>query len=226
MIDDKSIVAIIPVRGGSKGVPGKNLRKIQGETLLANAIKKAKRSKYIDSILVSSEDPELIKEALASGAEVPFIRPAELAQDDTPSIEPVLHAMSQIQPYNYVVLLQVTSPLCTEEDIDNCIYFCHANQAPACVTVTEPDHPPFWSFKLSNEKQIQALFPSEIKKRRQELPEVYALNGAVYIARYDWLIENKTFVTNETLAHIMPRERSLDIDSELDFIIMKSYLTS
>ncbi len=226
MIDGKTIAVIIPVRGGSKGVAKKNLRKIHGQSLLAMTIRKAKLSKYIDRIIVTSDDQELIDEARFLGADVPFVRPIELAQDDTPGIEPILHAIDQINHHDYVVVLQVTSPLCTTEDMDACIHYCHANQSPVCVSVSEPDNHPYWMFTLNESNKMQALMPGDLIQRRQDLPGVYALNGAIYIARTNWIKENKTFVTAETLAYVMPRERSLDIDTEFDFILLESYLKS
>lgn len=217
------MVAVIPARGGSKGVFRKNLRKINNQTILARAIFSAKASQYIDRVIVSSEDHEIIEEAKIAGAEVPFIRPFELARDDTPGIEPVLHCLSQIKSCDYVLLLQVTSPLRTTFDIDSCIEFCISNDSPACVSVVETAEHPSWMFTLDGSGKMKQMMSGEIPHRRQDLEPVYVPNGAIYIAKSEWLVRNKTFITQETSAYVMPRERSLDIDSEFDFCLLENY---
>lgn len=221
MINEKSVLAIIPARGGSKGVPGKNIRNLAGKPLIAWTIEEAKKSKYIDRLILSSEDDEIIRVAKEYGCEAPFIRPVELACDDTPGIDPVIHAIGAIEEkYDYVVLLQPTSPLRTVGDIDGCIKHCAENKVPACVTVTEAQQSPYWMYKIDEQMKIQPLleYPGEIN-RRQNLPRVYVLNGAVYVAESKFLIENESFVTPATVAYPMPAARAIDIDSELDFAI-------
>ena len=226
MISGKSILAIIPARGGSKGLPRKNIREVGGKPLIAWTIEEAKKSKYIDRLILSSEDEEIIKIAKTWDCEVPFVRPIELAQDDTPGIEPVLHAIKAIpEKYDYVVLLQPTSPLRKVEDIDGCIELCIQNNAPACVSVTEPDKNPYWMFTIDKKGQLNPfVVAARLITRRQDLPKVYALNGAVCVAKRDWLEKNKNFISEETMAYMMDEERSLDIDSEsnlnyCDFIL-------
>src|SRR5271157_3678171 len=140
MIQNQSVLALIPARGGSKGVPRKNLREIAGKPLIAWAIEAGRQSRYIDRLILSSEDPEIMAQARSWGCEVPFVRPAELARDDTPGMEPVLHALTALpEEYDYVVVLQPTSPLRLAEDIDGCLETCLRQEAPACVTVAEVD---------------------------------------------------------------------------------------
>lgn len=227
MIQGKSILAIIPARGGSKAVPRKNLREIAGKPLIAWAIEEGRKSQYIDRLILSSEDAEIIHIAQSWGCEVPFVRPAELARDETPGIEPVLHALSALpERYDYVVLLQPTSPLRLAEDIDGCVETCLRHQAPTCVTVTEVDHSPFWMYRLDPSRHLAPLIDQKnIPDRRQDSPKVYILNGAVYVAHTAWLQQHRTFLTAETVAHIMPRERSLDVDTELDLKICESLIS-
>lgn len=221
MIDGKTVLAIIPARGGSKGVPRKNIREVAGKPLIAWTIEEAKKSKYIDRLILSSDDAEIIAVAKAWGCEVPFVRPAELAQDETPGIDPVLHALDMQPGYDWVVLLQTTSPLRSVADIDGCIETCAANRAHACVTVAEAEQSPYWMYTLGSGGAMQPLIAKgKDFARRQDLPAVYALNGAVYVAQCDWLRQHKTFVSGETLGYVMPRERSLDIDTELDLQIL------
>ncbi len=216
MIQGKKVLGIIPARGGSKGVPGKNIRVVAGKPLIAWTIEEAKKSKYLDRLILSSEDAEIIEVAIDLGVDVPFVRPAELAQDDTPGIEPVLHAVREVPDYDYLVLLQPTSPLRTVEDIDQCLETCLALGAPACVSVTAPDKSPYWMYTLSADKRMKPLLTSESYASRQALPAVYALNGAVYVAEIGWFMLKKCFVSEETVAFEMPKEHSVDIDTESD----------
>lgn len=211
------ILAIIPARGGSKGVPRKNIRDLAGKPLIAWTIDEAKKSRYIDRLILSSEDDEIIEVAKEYGCEVPFKRPLELAQDDTPGIDPVLHAIEQCPGYDYVVLLQPTSPLRTVEDIDGCIEKLLVSEADFCVSVSEPDKSPYWMYTLENDKMVSLLPQEGLVLRRQELPKVYSLNGAVYVGEIQQVIIQKGFITDNTIAYSMDNVSSIDIDSELDF---------
>lgn len=225
MIKGCSVLAIIPARGGSKGVPRKNIREIAGKPLIAWTIEAAKKSNYIDRLILSSEDSEIIDVALRWGCEVPFVRPEELAMDDTPGMDPILHAIQKIEKYDYIVLLQPTSPLRNTSDIDKCIELCLKKDSNACVSVSETEKSPYWIFTLEENNQITPIFEDkEANLRRQDLPTFVALNGAVYVANCDWLLRNKKFLTSETIAYEMPKERSIDIDSEFDFRLAEAML--
>ena len=220
MINVKTVLAIIPARGGSKGLPGKNIKALCGKPLIAWSIEQAKKSEYIDRLILSSEYEEIIKVAKECSCEVPFIRPVELAKDGTPGIEPVLHALNTLkEQYDYVVLLQPTSPLRTIDDIDGCIERCVEANAPSCISVSETDHSPYWMVSVDEKDALSALLPHYSNvHRRQDLPKVYFLNGAVYIAESNWLMRHKSFrVDNQTIAFFMEKKRSLDIDTEIDF---------
>ena len=218
------ILAIIPARGCSKGVPRKNIRDLAGKPLIAWTIEEAKKSRYIDRLILSSEDDEIIEVAKQYGCEVPFKRPLELAQDDTPGIEPVLHAIEQCPGYDYVVLLQPTSPLRTVEDIDGCIEKLLNSDADFCVSVTEPEKSPYWMYTLEEERMVPLLSQEELVTRRQDLPKVYALNGAVYIGKVTELIESKSFLAITTIAYEMTKEHSIDIDTQIDFTLCELIL--
>jgi len=226
MIQGKSILAIIPARGGSKGIPRKNICMLAGKPLIAWTIEEAKKSKYIDRLILSSEDAEIIKVAKEWECEVPFIRPAELAKDDTTGIEPVLHAVNTLkEKYDYVVLLQPTSPLRQVEDIEGCIERCIIPEAPACVTVSEPNASPYWMYKLGEYNRLLPLIELNVVfSRRQELPKVYIINGAVYVAHINWLKNQRTFITSETIAYEMSKEHSIDIDDNIDLTICESLM--
>jgi len=220
MFCGKSIIAVIPARGGSKGVPAKNIRDVAGKPLLAWTIEQAKHSQVIDRTILSSDDQEIISVAQQWGCETPFVRPAELAQDTSSHIEPILHALNVMpKQYDYVVMLQVTSPLRLSKDIDSCVELCIRQRAPACVSVTIPDKSPYWMYTINEQGCINNLIGNgsvPLPMVRQQLPEVYVLNGAVYVAYVKWLLGTTSFLTPQTIPYIMPKERSLDIDNEMD----------
>ncbi|RED84034.1 cytidylyltransferase domain-containing protein [Cohnella phaseoli] len=228
MIDGKTILAVIPARGGSKGIPKKNISLVLGKPLISWTIEEAKKSKYIDRLILSSDDHEIMNIALKYGCEVPFVRPKELSDDFASGMDAVLHAVDSIgQHYDYVLYLQPTSPLRTADDIDNCIEMCISEKAPACVSVTTVDKSPYWMFFLDQSRVLDTPVISNegLKKRRQDINEAYVLNGALYFAKTDWLKENKVFVNKETLAYKMPNERSIDIDTVLDLKLFEMMVT-
>ena len=227
MYKGKRILATISARGGSKGVPGKNIRDLGGSPLIAWTIREARRSVCIDRLIVSSDDEGILAVARANGAETPFVRPPELARDDTPGVDPVLHAVAALKPesYDYVVLLQPTSPLRTVADIDGCIAACVDNAWPCCLTVTEVEKSPYFMFHMAQDSRMSPVIPQgSYHTRRQDLPKVFAPNGAVYVADCRWLAETKSYLTPETRGFEMPRERSQDIDEALDFEICELLL--
>ncbi|GAB4461220.1 MAG: acylneuraminate cytidylyltransferase family protein [Bacteroidales bacterium] len=224
MIDGKSVLAIIPARGGSKGIPKKNIKLLAGKPLIAWTIEEAKKSKYIDRLILSSEDDEIIKVAKDWGCEVPFVRPKELAMDDTPGVEPVLHAINILpEKYDYVCLLQPTSPLRKAEDIDGCIEKCIYSNSLSCVSVCEVEQHPYWMYEIDNEEKLTPLFKNNIK-RRQDLPRLYSLNGAIYFIKIDLIKIRKNFIDENTLVFIMNKQKSIDIDDYIDFKIAEILL--
>lgn len=223
MINDKTILGLIPARGGSKGVPRKNIRMAAGKPLIAWTIEEAHKSKYLDRLVLSSEDPEIIEVARRLGVDVPFKRPLELASDDTPGIDPVLHALGELPGYHYVVVLQPTSPLRNAEDIDGCILRCEELQANACVSIVRCKEHPYLMYSVDRSSALQPLV-SEAKSfhRRQDYPDFFLLNGAVYVAQTDYLKQSRSFFFNRTVGFEMPEERSLDIDTVEDFCSFES----
>ena len=220
MIQGKKVLGIIPARGGSKGVPMKNTRLFNGKPLIAWTIEAAKQSQYLDRVIVSSDHKDIMRVAREWGGDVPEARPEELARDDSTSIDVVLHLLDQLPGYDYVVLLQPTSPFRTAADIDGCIEMCLTTGAPAAVSVTEPEQSPYWMFKLNSEGRLDPLVQrGSTVLRRQDLPAVYSLNGAVYVASVEWFQLSKAFVTDQTVGYVMNQNRSLDIDTEQDFIV-------
>lgn len=218
MIGGERVLAVVPARGGSKGVPRKNVRRAGGKPLIGWTIDAARASRYVDRVILSSDDAEIIAEAKHLGCEVPFVREARLAQDGTPAIEVVLDALERCPGYPWVVLLQPTSPLRTAADIDGAMAACRERGAQSCVSVSEARESPYWMYTKGEGGRLVPLLPNPMPLRRQDLPPVYSLNGAIYFARSDWLAREKRFISPETVAYEMPGEHSLDIDTETDFL--------
>jgi N-acylneuraminate cytidylyltransferase len=218
MIGTNRVLGLIPARGGSKGLPGKHLLPAGGKPLLAWTIEAARGARVLDRLVLSSDDDAIVTTALEYGCEAPFRRPPELATDEAASIDVVLHALDQLPGYDLVVLLQPTAPLRSATDIDAACERLVASGAPACVSLCPVEHSPYWMYRLDEADRLRpvAELPPDVT-RRQRLPRAYLLNGAIYIARVEWLRESRNFVGEETVAYVMPAERSIDIDTRADF---------
>ena len=226
MIEGLSVLALITARGGSRGLPRKNLREVGGKSLIARAVEAAQGAGTVDRVVLSSEDPEIVQAALLAGCEVPFLRPAELATPDARSNDVVTHALETLpERYDLLVLLQPTSPLRTAADIDGAVRLCVEAGAPACISVTAVDKPPQWTFELDGAGRMVPLMPEQVEAhQRQALAPAYAVNGAVYVARCDWISRRESFLSPDTRGYLMPRERSIDIDDELDLVLAEALL--
>jgi CMP-N,N'-diacetyllegionaminic acid synthase len=209
--------ALIPARGGSKGIPRKNVKMIAGKPLIVWTIEAALRSTVLSAVVVSTDDPEIAEVALHAGAQVPFMRPSELAQDQTPGLDPVLHAIDQLPQYDSVLLLQPTSPLRNTDDIDGCLRMAMQQNAPSVVSVSEADTHPYWTYRMTENQSLLRFVDSAPIARRQDLPAAVALNGAMYFANVNWLRRSGSLVGMETLAYVMTRERSIDLDTPFDW---------
>lgn len=229
MIGTQSVLALIPARGGSKGLPDKNLRQLAGRSLLAWTIAAAKGADLVDRVVLSSDADEIMAEARRHDCEVPFRRPAELAADDTPGMDPVLHALHELKLADdtVVVLLQPTSPLRTAADIDAALRFFATGRAPAVVSVAELTKPLEWTYYRSADGAMTpVLSAADQVARRQDARPAYFINGALYLAEAGWLQSAGTYLTPDTAAYVMPAERSLDIDSLLDLQLAEMMLAS
>lgn len=209
--------ALIPARGGSKGIPHKNIKLIGGKPLIAWTIEAALRSTLLDAVIVSTDDPEIAEVARRAGGQVPFMRPSELAQDQTPGLDPVLHALDKLPQFDSVLLLQPTSPLRTTADIDACLRLASDKHAPSVVSVSEAVTHPYWTYHVTEDQTLRRFVDAEPIARRQDLPQAFALNGALYFAEVNWLRSSGSMVGAETLAYVMARERSVDLDTPLDW---------
>lgn len=218
----KKILAIIPARGGSKGIPRKNIKVFNNKPLIAYTINEALKSKYIDRVIVSTEDDEIASVSKYYGAEVPFLRPKELSADSTPGIDPIIHCINwfnQNENYypDYVCLLQCTSPLRKTKHIDEALEKIIYNESDSLVSVCESEISPYWMKKIEDGKMKDFLDATKFYSRRQDIPKVYRLNGAIYISKTESLLNNKSFHTENTLPYVMDRITSIDIDDMVDF---------
>lgn len=216
MINGRKVLALIPARGGSKGIPGKNIANLAGKPLIAWTIEAARECPSIDSIVLSTDDPAIVEVAVEYGCSVPFTRPLELATDIASSIDVVLHALEQLPAFDVVLLLQPTSPLRTAADIEACLGLL--SEAPAVVSLRPSDDHPYLIFEINENNSLTPYAKPATSQslRRQDLPGAWCLNGAIYAADTAWLISQKSFISPQTAAYKMPIERSLDIDTPAD----------
>jgi len=214
----KKYLAIIPARGGSKRLPNKNILFLNGKPLIEWTIQAAKKSKYIDNIIVTSDSDKILEIAKHNDV-LALKRPQELATDYATTVDVIKHVLTEFNEYEYIVLLQPTSPLRNEKHIDEAIEMLETKKADAVVSVCEMEHSPLWSNILHSDLSMKNFLREEIKnKRSQDLEKYYRLNGAIYICKKDkFLQENTLFLKDNIFAYIMDRKSSVDIDDEVDF---------
>ncbi|MBL8103120.1 MAG: acylneuraminate cytidylyltransferase family protein [Anaerolineales bacterium] len=217
----KSVLGIIPARGGSKGVPRKNIRDVAGRPLITYTIAAAQSSHILKRCITSTDDQETAEIAAAYGCDV-MKRPAELAQDDTPTIDAVKHVFevleSQGEIYDYGLILQPTSPLRTGLDIDQALRSLFQSDVDSVVSVYQvSDHHPARMYKLES-GYLVSFDEKNSTVRRQDLPPIYHRNGAIYAFRRS-LLEENTILGHKILPYIMTEDRSLNIDTEYDLVL-------
>lgn len=220
MVNEKKFLAIIPARGGSKRLPRKNILNLNGKPLIAWSIEAAKKSKYIDKVLVSSDDDEIISISEKYLAEI-IKRPDSLSNDTATTADMIEHVCNNIENYDYLVLLQPTSPLRNNMHIDEAINLLIDNQADAIISVCEMDHSPLWSNKLPVDRNMTNFLRKDlIGKRSQDLDDYFRINGAIYICNTKAFLKEKTlFLKDNIFAYVMNKDVSIDIDEEIDFKI-------
>lgn len=216
------MLAIIPARGGSKGVPRKNVRDLCGKPLLAYTIEAALDSEVFEKVIVSTDDQEIANIAVRFGAEVPFIRPEILSSDEVSSDDVIQQAIEYYEQeeafYDEICKLQPTSPLRRADHIRYAYELFKEKRANFLVSVCECEHSPLWADKIGDDLSMDNFMCNVDKKTcRQYLPKYYRLNGAISMAKTDALKNNKSFIGKGGYAYIMSQEDSVDIDSELDF---------
>lgn len=223
------LLAVIPAREGSKGIRNKNIVLLCGKPLIYYTIKCALDSKVFEKVIVSTDSEKIAEISKKYGAEVPFLRPKELATDQAKGIDVLIHAMEWIErnfkKFDAVMYLQPTSPLRTVEDIKLSLEIFQRKNANSVVSVTEVDHHPYWSNTIPPDGKMDNFIRPEYRNRnRQELPKFYRLNGAIFLAKWDYIKKTKDWFAENSYAYIMPRERSIDIDSEVDLVLAEYFL--
>ena len=215
-----NVISIITARGGSKGIPRKNIKLLKDHPLIYYSITASKQSKFIKNTYVTTEDKEIAKISLKYGSEI-IKRPKELAKDNTSSVDTILHALNYLEDKNklpdFFVLLQPTSPLRTTEDINNSIRLFINNDCDALISVSELNHSSLMNFKIENNFLVANCDESFLNRRRQDLPKYYCPNGAIYIITPESIRKNRTFIPKKTIPYVMPKERSVDLDTPFDF---------
>lgn len=218
------MLAIIPARSGSKGVPKKNIKELAGAPLISYTIKAAKKSEFITRVIVSTDSEEIADVARKYGAEVPFLRPAELATDDAKAIDVYLYTIERLnlendEQINEFLVLLPTSPLRNYMDIDQAIKIFKKKNADSVISVTETEYPPQWIKRISEKGILEDYIQGMNNLNRQEYEKTYIPNGAIYIFKYNVLKKEYNYYTDKTYPYIMPNIRSIDIDTPLDFMI-------
>lgn len=232
MIDNKKVLALIPARGGSKGLPRKNIRILNGKPLVGWPIAAAKGSKYVDRVIVSTDDKEIARAAVEQGAEVPFLRPAELAADKAHRTDVIKHAIEfcrqQSQEYDYLVFLEPTSPLTESKDVDSALEMLNSKMEIADsivgVAKAESAHPAF-TVIVNKQGLMQPYSGQEFGEalRRQDITDAYFFEGTLYISKVDSFLE-KEFYHKRTLAYIVPKWKSFEIDDIVDFVCIEAIM--
>lgn len=224
---NQKILALIPARGGSKGIKDKNIIPLAGKPLIAYSIEAAKCSKYIDSIVVTTDNEKIAEVAKKYGARIPFLRPNELATDTSKTIDAVLHAIKTLktmgETYNVLVLLQPTQPLRTTKDIDEAIGVYYENNENGLVSISPVDNSPLLIRSIGKDGKLVNLLPQSSTCRRQDMPAYYKVNGCIYINKVDEINEETSFNDNK-VPFIMDKEHSIDIDALSDLYMAEYYL--
>ena len=223
-----SNIAIIPARSGSKGLKDKNIKELNGKPLLAYSIEAAKESKLFDEIMVSTDSPEYAKIAKSFEANVPFLRSEGNSSDKASSWDVVLEVLSRYfetgKKFDSVCLLQPTSPLRTANDIADAYKLLEAKQANAVTSVCEVGHSPLWTMTLPPNLSLEEFKKRDSDTPRQLLEKYYRLNGAIYIRKINYSNKGIQLTDTNEFAFIMPRKHSIDIDTELDFVIAEAIM--
>lgn len=224
------VLAIIPARGGSKGLPGKNIRPLCGKPLIGWTIEQAMASRYVDEIFVSTDSEEIARVAESFGVSVPDLRPAELANDTATSASFVIYTIEKLKAlcreFDYILLLEPTSPLRTVEDIDKAIELLQNNpQAQSVVGVCKAEcaHPTFM-VEINDNGVLSPYLGQMDAVRRQDIGDLYYFEGTVYVSRVDAFLEKKSFYHDKTLPYVIPKSRAFEIDDSEDWFIVESII--
>ena len=222
------VFALIPARGGSKGIPRKNLAMVAGRPLVAHTIEAAMQAASISTTYLSSDDEDILEIGRRAGCKV-VRRPAELAGDNAPAVDVVSHlisaALADVEDDAAIVYLQPTSPMRTARHIDEAVALMKASRSKAVVSVTELEKSPYKSFVLDERGELQSLFEESLSNaNRQSLPPTFIPNGAIYGFSFGSFRKRRAFPSNGSLPYIMDRQASLDIDTQNDLAIVRALM--
>lgn len=233
MINNKRVLVIIPARGGSKGLPRKNVKNLAGKPLVAWPISAALGCKEVDRVVISTDCMEIANLAKKWGGEVPFLRPDDLSSDDASSMDVVIHAIEEIERqgdyFDYIIMLEPTSPLTESNDLSNALKLLIESSSSAETVVgiscIEATHPEF-SVKKDQDGLIKPAFIENFSslKRRQDIDELYFLEGSLYISSVEAFKKQKSFYGDKTLGYIVPRWKSFEVDELVDFYCIEAIL--
>lgn len=230
MYKGKKILAIIPARGGSKGLPGKNIKILCGKPLIAWSIEHAKKSRYVDEVFVSTDSQEIASVAEEYGIAVPELRPDYLARDSAPSSEFIIYTLEKMRKegknFDCFILLEPTSPLRDVEDVDKSIEMLIDNPASESVVgvaMSGTIHPAFM-VRVGEDGYLKPLEEGKHDVRRQDLPDVFFFEGSVYVSRVDAYLQKKTFYHDKTLPYVVPEWKSHEVDNLVDFKIIETIM--
>ena len=230
MATSPRFLGVIPARAGSKGVPNKTVHPVAGRPLIGWTIDTALQSGALDRVVVTTEDPGIASTARELGAEVPFLRPSELAADNVPNMEAVLHAVGWLREHekyqsDYTVLLQPTSPLCAPDDITAACRMAQERDADGVVSVSVVHQHPGWMRTVDKDGKVSPYLPEHRElPRRQTLPILYVTNGAIFVVKTDVFVQQRTYEPDSTFAYVMPQERALEVDSQWDLHVAEIVL--
>lgn len=227
MYNQKTILAIIPARSGSKGIADKNIKELNHKPLMAYTILACKKSNIFDNILVSTDSIKYAKIAEQYGASVPFLRPEELAADYTSTNDVIVHVLKELKQlgktYDYIMLLQPTSPLRNKKHILESANILFEKHADSVVSICKSDAAPYLEVRLTETGELTMPFPDK-QIRRQDYPQTYKLNGAIYFISTSHFLKNKSFYKGRTFPYVMSTFDSVDIDDDFQFKIAEILL--
>jgi CMP-N,N'-diacetyllegionaminic acid synthase len=228
-MENHRVLALITARAGSKRLPGKNLKMLGNRPLVMWTINAAKQSKYITDIIVSSDDHEILELCKAAECHVPFVRPDHLASDHSTSFDVAEHAILNLpQKYDWLMLLQPTSPFRRAEDIDQALEISFVKNYNSLISITESPVSYFMNLKVTKDNHLQTVAGINLKDlnnmRSQDMPKGYEINGAIYVVKIDWFLQNKIFFDEHSGYIIMDKERSVNIDTYHDWLLAEFYL--
>lgn len=228
MYKNKKILAVIPARGGSKGIPSKNIFNVGGQPLIKYTIDCAKNSKYLDRTVISTDSLEIKRVAEEYGGDVPFMRPAELALDTSKTIDSIVHAVKTLkemgEEYDYVMIIQNTVPLRKSWHVDESIEKIVDSNERSLVSVTEVEQHPILMRTLNEDGTLKNLLHMNSTMRRQDFPKFYKVDGAIAIQKIDKEFNLNTSINDGKLAYIMESKYSIDIDNYIDIKVIEYYL--